>query len=123
MNRKRTPSEEAVLTVVRAACLIALLGVILMGALAWAGKPIPDQLDRLVQLAAVGALALLGRTTDTKAEAKDAVEKAVNDLTELAPVAPAPAPTPVTIAGQEGVLEVTETPPEPAPSGRARRSG
>lgn len=74
--------------VVRTACAIALGGLLVMAWLAIHGQEIPDRLDKYATAALIGALALLGRVSDSKAEAKDAVEKAVNDLAELAPAGP-----------------------------------
>lgn len=88
MNTERSVQQTAVLWVVGTACIVFIGGAFAMAYLAVNDIAIPDQLDRLVQLAAVGALALLGRTTDTKQEAKEAAEKMVNDLAELVPVAP-----------------------------------
>lgn len=84
--------------VVSAACVVFVGGFAAMAFLAFQGTSVPDQLDRLVNLAGVGALALLGRTSDTKQEAHEAAEQMVNDLAELAPAPvvdtrPPPRPT------------------------------
>lgn len=106
MTSDRSPQQTAVLWVVRAACIVFVAGAALMGWMGLHKVPIPDQFDRLVTTAAVGALALLGRTSDTKQDAKEAAEKMVNDLAKLAPapqevtvVHPPDAPVPVDDAG------------------------
>lgn len=100
----KTSQQMAVLWVVRAACIVFVGGGAVMAYMGIKGIAVPDQFDRLVNLAGVGALALLGRTSDTKQEAKEAAEKIVNDLAELAP-----APQEVTVVNPpEAPVQTTE---------------
>lgn len=92
---KGSPAQRAIASVVYTACAIAFVGMLVMCYLSIQELPIPDRLDKYATAALIGALALLGRTSDAKAEAKDAVEQAVEHMTELGPPA---APIPVDTA-------------------------
>lgn len=97
-NEKGSPAQRAIASVVYTACAIAFLGMVAMIYLNVKGLPIEDRLDKYATAALIGALALLGRTSDAKAEAKDAVEKVVEDMTELGAPPPPPPPTQVDTA-------------------------
>lgn len=128
----RNVQQQAILTVVRAACLVFVLGVIGMFWLTDHGKAIPDQYDRVVNLAGVGALALLGRVSDSKSDAKEAAtaaaEKVTDDLSKLNQLPGAPDGPPLKVEGIPGgepvpVAEAAGDPPEPPelPPGPFRR--